>query len=82
MRLTIEPTDRVVTLVSHGGAEIQARQWEGTDEHGVPVFLFVSRVAVHNDQPPEVHDRFSAELTACAAARPATGPWGHRFFID
>lgn len=81
MKLTIEPTDRIVTLASRGGAEIQARVWEGADETGVKVHLFIARVAVH-DSEPEAQARFAAELQECARGRPATGPWDLRMFID
>ncbi len=70
MKLTLEPTELIAHLQDRYGASFDARIWQGEDEHGVPVHCFIVRVAVHNDQPPEVHQRFAAALQECAPARP------------
>lgn len=72
MKLTLRPTDQIVTL--HAGADeavkIEARVWEGHDEQGFPVHAYISRVAVAESEPQEVHDRFSRELQDCPKPRP------------
>lgn len=68
MKLTIEPTTQTTTLII-AGAEVPARVWEGTDEHGVQVHCYITRVAVHQDEPEAVHERFGRELVEQARAR-------------
>lgn len=79
MKLELTPTDQIVTLRSgslpHSPDGMQARVWEGTDEHGVAIHAFIIRVAVHESEPAEVHERFGRELQECAKPRPlATVP--------
>jgi hypothetical protein len=82
MKLTLEPTDQLTTFVTNTAERgVPARIWEGHDENGVPVVAFISRVAVHNDQPAEVHERFARELTACDKPKPSNA-WDIRYFID
>lgn len=54
MRITVESTDKIVTLNG-----VPARVWEGKTERGVPIHCFITRIAVHND---EDHSQFDAEL--------------------
>lgn len=72
MKLTLTPTDQIVTLYATGPghASIQARVWEGTDDQGTAVHAFIARVAVHNDEPQTVHERFGRELQECAKPKP------------
>lgn len=49
MKITIESTDRLVTLVVNG-AEVPARIWEGASDGGVAVVAFITRVS------PQTHD--------------------------
>lgn len=74
MKLTIEPTKQVIELNGH-----QARVWEGTDERGTRVYLFVSRVAVNADEPPEAHAAFERDLVE---QREPTVTWPMRLLID
>lgn len=59
MKITIESTTKIVTLVTPSG-EVPARVWEGHTESGIPVHCFITRIAVHNDQD---HSQFERELT-------------------
>lgn len=68
MKLTLEPTDKIVTLNSDEGL-VTARVWQGEDEQGVPVHCFIVRVAVAESQPLAVHARFAEELQETAPAR-------------
>lgn len=61
MILTLTPTDKVVRL--HAGYDdqegVEARVWEGTDDAGVELHVFITRVVV-----PRTADlsRFEARL--------------------
>lgn len=48
MKITIEPTTKIVHLNG-----LPARIWEGVTEKGVPCYLFVTRIAVSNDESAE-----------------------------
>lgn len=61
MQLILEATDKVVTLVTDKG-EVQARVWEGTTGHGIPVHCFITRVAVKEGRPPHEYNEFEQAL--------------------
>lgn len=84
MKITLKPTDKIVSLESRHDLRqgVDARIWEGHDEHGFPVVAFITRLAVHNDEPSEVHERFAKELQECEKPKPFSGPWDLRYFID
>ncbi len=50
--------------VTFEGQTVPARVWEGTTESGIPVYAFITRIAVHNDAD---HTQFEAELQECRA---------------
>lgn len=58
MKAMLESTTKVVTF-RIGGAEVQARIWEGTTEGGVPFHAYITRVAVAES---EDDSQFQAEL--------------------
>lgn len=74
MRITIESTPKIVELVLGNNTRVPARIWQGESEDGIPVQVFVTRIA---PEIPENHVRI-AELTAefekdlqrCAEPRP------------
>ncbi len=45
MKLTLESTTKVVKLETPHGAVVQARVWEGTTDTGIPVHVFITRIA-------------------------------------
>lgn len=50
MKITIESTDKVVTLQDGFGESLAAaRQWEGYTESGIPVTCLIVRIAVPLD---------------------------------
>lgn len=62
MKLIIESTDKIVELEfaeARGAALVPARVWEGRTASGIPVYCFVTRVAVHEDRDQA---QFEAEL--------------------
>ena len=44
MKITVESTSKIVTLVVRGG-DVQARVWQGETESGIPVQCFITRIA-------------------------------------
>jgi len=66
MKITIEPTDRIVTL-NIDGAIVPARIWQGHTERGVPMHCYITRVAV--DRTLDAGE-FEAALLETAPARP------------
>ena len=73
MKITIESTTKIVTLLVNGHA-VDARVWQGASESGVPVHAFVIRIApeVPKDDPriDELTAQFERELTRRADPRP------------
>lgn len=57
MRIKIESTGKIVDLNG-----VPARVWEGESDHGTKVICFITRIAVKESEPPEVHARFKSEL--------------------
>lgn len=57
MKLTLEPTGQIV---EHDGAA--CRVWQGTDEHGTPVYALIALIRVPDEAAPEDHARFAREL--------------------
>ena len=56
MRITLEPTSKVVELVVNGAA-VPARIWEGTTDAGVPMHAYITRVAVAENQDASAFER-------------------------
>jgi hypothetical protein len=57
MRIQIESTTEIVTVNG-----VEARMWEGATESGVPVIVWIPRIAVRDDQDTR---QFEAELQEC-----------------
>lgn len=74
MKITIEPTTKIVDI----GGGLQARVWEGQTEGGTAVHLFVTRVAVSKDEPAHVLERFEQELTE---QKEPSVAWPTRFIL-
>jgi hypothetical protein len=54
--LTIEPTSRIVDIVTEQGT-IPARVWQGKTDSGIEVAVLVTRVATHRDNDMTEFDR-------------------------
>ncbi len=67
MTVTLESTDKIVTLVTSGG-EIPARIWEGTTDSGIAVHVFITRIAIDKDQDAT---QFQRELLETRHPSPA-----------
>ena len=72
MKLTINPTSRIVSLLPADARGIQARIWEGTTARGIPIMCLISRVSVHRDQLPGIFGGFGLH-PAGAVAREELG---------
>lgn len=73
MKITIESTEKIVSLIV-GGAEVPARVWQGETDTGIPVQCFITRIApeIPKNDPKsvEVGEAFARELMLCADPRP------------
>ncbi len=73
MKITIESTTKIVTLVQ-AGSKIEARVWQGKTESGIPVQCFITRISpeIPKDDPriDELTVQFTNELTRRADPRP------------
>lgn len=74
MKITIESTSRIVTLVVDG-KDVPARVWQGfTEVTGIPVQCFITRIAPEiSKSHPDVDlltEEFSRELARQADPRP------------
>lgn len=49
MNLTLYPTTKIVTFDTPDGYKVPARIWEGVSESGIPVHVFVTRLAVSKE---------------------------------
>lgn len=68
MKLSLESTDRLITLVVNGH-DIPARIWQGKTPTGVPVHAYITRVAVSEGLGPESYKIFEDELLEHAKPR-------------
>lgn len=61
MKITIESTDKITSLeIREGrhGISMPARIWEGHTESGIPVHVFVTRIAPTVEDKPENANKF------------------------
>lgn len=70
MKLTMQPTDQIVT-VSRVHGDIRARVWRGKTERGDEVQVLVTRIAVHNDSDQSQFEAELQEMPAPQAELPA-----------
>lgn len=75
MKITIESTTKIVTLEAADSCQVQARVWQGHTDSGIPVQVFVTRIA---PELPDTHPHievftadFERELRRCADPRPS-----------
>ena len=59
MTITIENTEHVIELTNNG-ATLPARVWQGRTAAGVPITVFVTRIAVNKGEDTS---QFERELT-------------------
>ena len=62
MKITLEPTTKIVQLMVAGGNEVPARIWEGYTDSGIPMHAYITRVAVKEGENEEVYRDFEREL--------------------
>lgn len=63
MKITIESTTKIVTLEDRfSRASMQARVWQGQTESGIPVQVFVTRLAPEIDQDNPDIEKLTAEF--------------------
>lgn len=73
MKITIESTPKLVTLLVNG-ASVPARVWQGETASGIPVQAFITRIApeIHGCDPlhDDLTEDFERELVRQADPRP------------
>lgn len=63
MTITVTSTDKIVTLEPRAlGELVQCRVWEGKTESGIPIHVFIPRVAVEEGLSPGDYQQFEVEL--------------------
>lgn len=68
MVLHIESTDKIVQVQNDAqDPGVPARLWEGVTDSGIPVHVFITRIAVRNG---EDHSQFERELYECRKPSP------------
>lgn len=82
MRITIEPTSKIVDIQTSSGAWVPARIWEGKTERGTPVHCFITRICptVPNPAAPIVEE-FQAALIETKPPSPAVDAIPLRFVL-
>lgn len=71
MELIIRPTDKIVTLLDDvTGTEIPARIWQGQTSTGIPVHVYITRVAVDHNRPAHELAEFERALKETEPMRP------------
>jgi hypothetical protein len=65
MRITIEPTQKIITLDG-----VPARVWSGITDTGTRCLLFVTRIAVDENETPEAHQEFAEQLSETPKPHP------------
>ena len=85
MKITIESTPKLVSLQTADGAWMPARVWQGETESGIPVQVFVTRIApeIPTSDPriDELTAEFERELQRQADPRPTVAVIPLRFII-
>jgi hypothetical protein len=66
MKITVESTTKIVHM-----NRIPCRVWEGHTERGVPVHVYIPRIAVASDSPAEAFAQFEEDLKEQRAPSPA-----------
>lgn len=57
MTITINNTEKIVSING-----VPARVWEGQTDTGISVTCLVTRIAVSESEPAEVHEDFARQL--------------------
>jgi len=69
MKITIENTSVITQLVVNG-IDVPARIWQGETDSGVPVHVFITRIAPEIPKDDPRQEQFIKELKEQAAPRP------------
>lgn len=72
MTITVHNTDKIVTLTQRAMAEaVECRVWEGTTESGVPVHVYIVRIAVEEKLEAAAYEDFERQLLETRKPTPA-----------
>lgn len=87
MKITIESTDKIVTLTGQqvGGGNVKARVWQGETDSGIPVQCFIPlirpEIPESNPDIDKLTSQFETELKRLATPRPSIEGIPMRFFV-
>jgi hypothetical protein len=90
MKITIESTDKLVELIAAGKAGgpavfVMARVWQGETESGIPVQVYVTRIAPEIPESDaridELTAEFDRELQRTATPRPTVASIASRLIL-
>lgn len=69
MRLTLVPTDRIITIqATNGSGEVPGRVWQGSTDGGVLVVAVITRVATEDANDQAEFHRHLTPQPPCRAA--------------
>jgi len=68
VKVTLENTDRIVTLVLANGVDVPARIWEGTTADGIACHAYITRIAVNEHDNAAEFERDLLEQRKPSAA--------------
>ena len=71
MKITLEPTTKIVQLMVAGGNEVPARIWEGKTANGIGVHAYIVRVWAQEGQPESVYANFAEQMKEARKPSPA-----------
>lgn len=74
MKITVESTTKIVQLNG-----VEARVWEGSTESGIPIHVFITRIASHLDND---NSQFEQELKECKIPSSDVQAYAYRLLID
>lgn len=68
MKITVESTTKLVLLNTGDGKPVPARIWEGHTDSGIPVHVYITRIAVDRTEDTSQFERELVEQRAPSAA--------------
>lgn len=71
MKIHLESTDEITTIIPGSGGEVPARLWKGETEEGIPIIALITRIGVPHNRPEEEHQRFRDSLIETRTPIPA-----------
>lgn len=81
MKITIESTTKLVKLETESGLVVQSRVWEGKTDDGIPVHVFITRIAPTIPVEDPRQAVFKEQLQECKAPTAAVDCYPARMIL-